>query len=188
MLWTTQTTASCSLRRLRTVQVFDVQQSLKNSPRYRGKVIKSLARTWTHYDFPTTMIDNRGCDLAGSPLCIKPLGQQGTYVRLLYIDYRLVFNTIINSKIAIKLRELGLCSTLCKLDPQLPHQPSLNLPMILSLLDECWVMLNHSIEIENQIEWCQKSILAPNVSKIKELIVDFIWWKLRIYKPIFIDS
>ena len=36
-----------------------------------------------------------------------------TYVRMLFIDYSLTFNTIVSSKLCTKLRALGLDIALC---------------------------------------------------------------------------
>ncbi|KAI3372437.1 hypothetical protein L3Q82_022927, partial [Scortum barcoo] len=41
------------------------------------------------------------------------LDQRDTYVRMLFIDYSSVFNTIMPSKFVTKLRDLGLNSALC---------------------------------------------------------------------------
>ncbi len=37
----------------------------------------------------------------------------GNYVRLVFIDYRTAFNTIVPIKLALKLTDLGLNSSLC---------------------------------------------------------------------------
>ncbi len=39
--------------------------------------------------------------------------KNGNYVRLLFIDYSSAFNTIVPSKLAVKLSDLGLNTTLC---------------------------------------------------------------------------
>ena len=41
------------------------------------------------------------------------LDKRNTYVRMLFIDYNLAFNTIIPSKLIIKLETLGLAPALC---------------------------------------------------------------------------
>ncbi|KAL3065255.1 hypothetical protein OYC64_015434 [Pagothenia borchgrevinki] len=44
---------------------------------------------------------------------LSHLDQRNTYVRMLFIDYSSAFNTIVPSKLVIKLRDLGLNSALC---------------------------------------------------------------------------
>ena len=44
---------------------------------------------------------------------LSHLDQRSTYVRMLFIDYSSAFNTIVPSKLAIKLRDLGLNTALC---------------------------------------------------------------------------
>ncbi|KAI3376661.1 hypothetical protein L3Q82_016480, partial [Scortum barcoo] len=44
---------------------------------------------------------------------LSHLDQRDTYVRMLFIDYSSVFNTIVPSKLVTKLRDLGLNSALC---------------------------------------------------------------------------
>jgi gmma-aminobutyric acid receptor subunit gamma/cGMP-dependent protein kinase 2 len=44
---------------------------------------------------------------------ISHLDKRNTYVRMLFIDYSSVFNTILPSKLIIKLEALGLNPSLC---------------------------------------------------------------------------
>jgi hypothetical protein len=41
------------------------------------------------------------------------LDKRNTYVRMLFIDYSSVFNTVVPSKLIVKLRALGLNTSLC---------------------------------------------------------------------------
>ena len=44
---------------------------------------------------------------------LSHLDQRNTYVRILFIDYSSAFNTIVSSKLVVKLRDLGLNTALC---------------------------------------------------------------------------
>jgi hypothetical protein len=44
---------------------------------------------------------------------LSHLDKRNTYVRMLFIDYSSVFNTIVPSKLITKLRTLGLNTSLC---------------------------------------------------------------------------
>ena len=44
---------------------------------------------------------------------LSHLDKRNTYVRMLFIDYSLAFNTIVPSKLINKLRNLGLNISLC---------------------------------------------------------------------------
>uniref|UniRef100_A0A674ED18 Reverse transcriptase domain-containing protein n=1 Tax=Salmo trutta TaxID=8032 RepID=A0A674ED18_SALTR len=59
---------------------------------------------------------NRSTDDAISITChtaLSHLDKRNTYVRMLFIDYSSVFNTIVPSKLITKLRTLGLKTSLC---------------------------------------------------------------------------
>ncbi len=60
---------------------------------------------------------NRSTDDAISQVLHSSLthidSKNGNYVRLLFIDYSSAFNTIVPSKLAVKLSDLGLNTTLC---------------------------------------------------------------------------
>eukprot|EP00061_Rhincodon_typus_P003694 g20741.t1 len=49
---------------------------------------------------------------------LEHLDNKDSYVRLLFVDYSFAFNTIVPSRLILKLNDLGLSSTL-QLDPQL---------------------------------------------------------------------
>ncbi len=69
---------------------------------------------------------NRSTDDAISQVLHSSLthidSKNGNYVRLLFIDYSSAFNTIVPTKLAVKLSDLGLNTTLCGLDSRLPHR------------------------------------------------------------------
>jgi hypothetical protein len=54
---------------------------------------------------------------------LSHLDKRNTYVRMLFIDYRVAFNTIVPSKLINKLWTLGLNLPL-QLDPGLPDGPA----------------------------------------------------------------
>ena len=54
---------------------------------------------------------------------LSRLDKRNTYVRMLFIDYTSVFNTIVPSKLINKLRTLGLNTSPLQLDPGLPDGP-----------------------------------------------------------------
>ena len=76
--------------------------------------IKSVIQTTDPYQFEYR--ENRSVDDA---VCLalnsvyKHLDKRNTYARMLFIDYSSAFNTIIPSKLYIKLTDIGLCCQLC---------------------------------------------------------------------------
>ncbi|KAI3376373.1 hypothetical protein L3Q82_016855 [Scortum barcoo] len=76
---------------------------------------------WTHFSLPTGPIGLTEDAIALTlHTALSHLDQRDTYVRMLFIDYSSAFNTIVPSKLVTKLRDLGLNSALCDLDPELP--------------------------------------------------------------------
>ena len=62
-------------------------------------------------------LQNRSTDDAISialHTALSHLDKRNTYVRMLFIDYRSAFNTIVPTKLITKLRTLGLNTSLCK--------------------------------------------------------------------------
>ncbi|CDQ62046.1 unnamed protein product [Oncorhynchus mykiss] len=55
---------------------------------------------------------NRSIDYA-LQAALTDLDKKNTYVRMLFIDYSSAFNTIVSSMLVIKLRTLGLNTSLC---------------------------------------------------------------------------
>ncbi len=147
--------------------------------------------------------------------------KNGNYVRLLSIDYSSAFNTIVPTKLAVKLSDLGLNTSLCdwiqdfltgrpqvvKVGQFTSNSITLNIgapqgcvlsPLLYSLYTHDCVSSHSSTsiikfaddtvvlglisnndetaylgEVERLTSWCQDNCLSLNVSKTKELIVDF---------------
>jgi hypothetical protein len=103
------------------------------------------------------------------------MDKRNTYVRILFVDYSSAFNTIVPSKLITKLRTLGLNASLGNwiLDflTGRPHVVKLgnNTYVTLVVNDET----AYSKEVRELAVWCQDNNLSLNVSKTKELIVDF---------------
>ncbi len=159
----------------------------------------------------------------------------GNYVRLLFIDYSSAFNTIVPTKLAVKLSDLGLNTSLCDwIQDFLTARPqvvkvsqftsnsTLNLgapqgcvlsPLLHSLYTHDCVSSHSSTsivkfvddtvvlglinnddeaayldEVERLTSWCQDNCLSLNVSKTKELIVDFRKRQQRPYTPLMISG
>ncbi len=158
--------------------------------------------------------------------------KNGKYVRLLFIDYSSAFNTIVPTKLAVKLSDLGLNTSLCDwiqdfltVRPQVvkvgqftSNSITLNIgapqgcvlsPLLYSLYTHDCVSSHSSTsivkfaddtvvlglinnddeaayldEVERLTSWCQVNCLSLNVSKTKELIVDFRKRQQRPYTPL----
>ncbi len=152
----------------------------------------------------------------------------------LFIDYSSAFNTIVPIKLAIKLTDLGLNSSLCDWiqdfftgRPQVVkmgqfNSITLNLgapqgcvlsPLLFFLYTHDCVSSHSSTsivkfaddtvvlglisnndetayldEVERLTSWCQDNCLSLNVSKTKELIVDFRKRQQRPYTPLMISG
>ncbi len=183
---------------------------------------------------------NRSTDDAISQVLHSSLthidSKNGNYVRLLFIDYSSAFNTIVPSKLAVKLSDLGLNTTLCdwiqdfltgrpqvvKMGQFTSNSITLNVgapqgcvlsPLLYSLYTHDCVSSHSSIsivkfaddtvvlglisnndetaylgEVERLTSWCQDNCLSLNVSKTKELIVDFRKRQQRPYTPLMISG
>ncbi len=162
--------------------------------------------------------------------------KHGNYVRLLLIDYSSAFNTIVPTKIAVKLSDLGLNTSLCdwiqdfltarpqvvKVGQFTSNSITLNIgapqgcvlsPLLYSLYTHDCVSFHSSTsivkfaddtvvlglinnddeaayldEVERLTSWCQDNCLSLNVSKTKELIVDFRKRQQRPYTPLMISG
>ncbi len=182
---------------------------------------------------------NRSTDDAISQVLHSSLShidsKNGNYVRLLFIDYSSAFNTIVPTKLAVKLSDLGLNTSLCDWIPDfLIGRPqvvkmgqftsnfiTLNVgapqgcvlsPLLYSLYTHDCVSSQNSTsivkfadetvvlglisnndetayldEVERLTSWCQDNGLSLNVSKTKELIVDFRKRQQRPYTPLMIS-
>ncbi len=162
--------------------------------------------------------------------------KNGNYVRLLFIDYSSAFNTIVPIKLAFKLTDLGLNSSLCdwiqnfltgrpqvvKVGQFTSNSITLNVgapqgcvlsPLLFFLYTHDCVSSHSSTsivkfaddtvvlgliskndetayldEVERLTSWCQDNCLSLNVSKTKELIVDFRKRQQRPYTPLMISG
>ncbi len=160
----------------------------------------------------------------------------GNYVRLLSIDCSSAFNTIVPTKLAVKLSDLGLNTSLCdwiqdfltarpqvvKVGQLTSNSITLNVgapqgcvlsPLLYSLYTHDCVSSHSSTsiiksaddtvvlglinnndeaayldEVERLTSWCQNNCLSLNVSKTKELIVDFRKRQQRPYTPLMISG
>ncbi len=183
---------------------------------------------------------NRSTDDAISQVLHSSLthidSKNGNYVRLLFIDYSSAFNTIVPTKLAVKLSDLGLNTSLCdwiqdfltarpqvvKVGQFTSNSITLNIgapqgcvlsPLLYSLYTHDCVSSHSSTsiikfaddtvvlglvsnndeaayldEVERLTSWCQDNCLSLNVSKTKELIVDFRKRKQRPYTPLMISG
>ncbi len=183
---------------------------------------------------------NRSTDDAISQVLHSSLthidSKYGNYVRLLFIDYNSAFKTIVPIKLAFKLTDLGLNSSLCDwIQDFLTGRPqvvktgqftsnsiTLNVgapqgcvlsPLLYSLYTHDCVSSHSSTsivkftddtvvlglisnndetayldEVERLTSWCQDNCLSLNVSKTKELIVDFRKRQQRPYTPLMISG
>ena len=167
---------------------------------------------------------------------LSHLDQRNTYVRMLFIDYSSAFNTIVPSKLVIKLRDLGLNSALCDwilnfltgrrqavrmgnitsssrtLNTGAPQGCVLS-PLLYSLFThDCVATYSSNTiikfaddttviglitdgdetayreEVRALTSWCQDNNLHLNVSKTKELIVDYRKKQRDGHAPITIDG
>ncbi len=148
------------------------------------------------------------------------------YVRLLFINYSSAFNTIVPTKLAVKLSDLSLNTSLCDwIQDFLTGRPqvvkmgqftfnSITLsPLLYSLYTHDCVSSHCSTstvkfaddtvvlglisnndetayldEVERLTSWCQDNCLSLNVSKTKELIVDFRKRQQQPYTPLMISG
>ncbi len=183
---------------------------------------------------------NRSTDDAISQVLHSSLthidSKNGNYVRLLFIDYSSAFNTIVPTKLAYKLTDLGLNTSLCdwiqdfltarpqvvKVGQFTSNSITLNIgapqscvlsPLLYSLYTYDCVSSHSSTsivkfaddtvvlglinnddkaayldEVERLTSWCQDNCLSLNVSKTKELIVDFRKRQQWPYTPLMISG
>ncbi len=180
---------------------------------------------------------NRSTDDAISQVLHSSLthidSKNGNYVRLLFIDYSSAFNTIVPTKLAVKLSDLGLNTSLCdwiqdfltarpqvvKVGQFTSNSITLNIGapqgcVLSPLLYSLYTLSSHSStsivkfaddtvvlglinnddeaayldEVERLTSWCQDNCLSLNVSKTKELIVDFRKRQQRPYTPLMVSG
>ncbi|KAL0152069.1 hypothetical protein M9458_052623, partial [Cirrhinus mrigala] len=139
---------------------------------------------------------NRSTDDAISStlhLALTHLENKDSYIRMLFIDFSSAFNTIIPQQLINKLNLLGLNTSLCNwiLDflTGRPHTTTLSTgapqgcvlsPLLFTLLThDCTAKFssNHIIKFADDTtvlaEWCGANNLSLNVSKTKEVVMDF---------------
>ncbi len=183
---------------------------------------------------------NRSTDDAISQVLHSSLthidSKNGNYVRLLFIDYSSAFNTIVPTKLTVKLSDLDLNTSLCdwiqdfltarpqvvKVGQFTSNSITLNIgapqgcvlsPLLYSLYTHDCVSSHSSTsiikfaddtvvlglinnndeaayleEVVRLTAWCQDNCLSLNVSKTKELIVDFRKRQQRPYTPLMISG
>ncbi len=167
---------------------------------------------------------------------ITTISKKGNYIRLLFIDYSSAFNTIVPIKLAVKLSDLDLNTSLCdwiqdfltgrpqvvKVGQFTSNSITLNVgapqgcvlsPLLYSLYTHDCVSSHSSTsivkfaddtvvlglinnndetayldEVERLTSWCQDNCLSLNVSKTKELIVDFRKRQQQPYTPLMISG
>ncbi len=207
------------------------------------KVFERLLKKHICSSIPATQFayrPNRSTDDAISQVLHSSLthidSKNGNYVRLLFIDYSSAFNTIVPTKLAVKLSDLGLNTSLCdwiqdfltarpqvvKVSKFTSNSITLNIgapqgcvlsPLLYSLYTHDCVSSHSSTsiikfaddtvvlglvsnndeaaylhEVERLTSWCQDNCLSLNVSKTKELIVDFRKRQQRPYTPLMISG
>ncbi len=189
----------------------------------KNHICSSIAVTLDPLQFAYS--PNRSTELAISHVLHSFLthidSNNGNYIRLLFIDYCSAFNTIVPIKLAFKLSDLGLNSSLydwiqdfltgrpqvVKMGQFTSNSITLNVgapqgcvlsPLLYSLYTHDCVSSHSSTsiiifaddtvvlgpisnndetayldEVERLTSWCQDNCLSLNMSKTKELIVDF---------------
>ncbi len=211
------------------------------------KVFERLVKSHISSSIPVTLDPlqfayrpNRSTDDAISHILHSSLthidSSNGNFARLLFIDYSSAFNTIVPIKLASKLTDLGLNSSLCdwiqdfltgrpqvvKVGQFTSNSITLNVgapqgcvlsPLLYSLYTHDCVSSHSSTsiikftddtvvlglisnndetayldEVERLTSWCQDNCLSLNVSKTKELIVDFRKRHLLPYTPLMISK
>ncbi|KAI5085675.1 gastrula zinc finger protein XlCGF28.1-like, partial [Silurus meridionalis] len=134
--------------------------------------------------------------------------RNGSYAKMLFVDYSSAFNTIIPSTLPLSWRswDLATLSTgapqVCVLSPLLYSLytydcvATSNSTTIIKFADDTVVvgLINNNDEpaylqeVKNLERWCQENNLLLNVSKTKELIVDLSTKRERSYQPINISG
>ncbi len=203
-------------------------------------ICSSIPATLDPLQFAQIGRPNRSTDDAISQVLHSSLThidrKNANYVRLLFIDYSSAFNTIVPTKLAVKLSDLCLNTSLCdwiqdfltgrpqvvKMGQFTSNSITLNVgapqgcvlsPVLYSLYTHDCVSSHSSTsivkfaddtvvlglisnndetaylgEVERLTSWCQDNCLSLNVSKTKELIVDFRKRQQRPYTTLMISG
>ncbi|KAI4892705.1 hypothetical protein NFI96_013467 [Prochilodus magdalenae] len=111
------------------------------------------------------------------------LDRKNTYVRTQFIDYSSAFNTIIPAKLIPKLTDLGLNSHLCNwvLDFLTDTHPTLSSQMETRLRA-------YRDKVSTLSGWCYHNNLSLNISKTKEMIVDYRKLQRSGHSPLYING
>ncbi len=203
------------------------------------RLVKKIKITfWTLFSLPIAQIDLLMMPSLTSYTLPSHIltAKNGNCVRLLFINYSSAFNTIVPIKLAVKLSDLGLNSSLCdwiqdfltgrpqvvKVGQFTSNSIKLNIgapqgcvlsPLLYSLYTHDCVSSHSSTsivkfaddtvvlglisnndettyldEVEKLTSWCQDNCLSLNVSKTKELIVDFRKRQQQPYTPLMISG
>ncbi len=218
------------------VQLPSYRQSWRFLRDLKKHICSSIPATLDPFHF--AYCPNRSTDDAISQVLHSSLthidSKNGNYVRLLFIDYSSAFNTKVPTKLAVKLSDLGLDTSLCdwiqdfltarpqvvKVGQFTSNSITLNVgapqgcvlsPLLLSTHDCVSSHSSTSIikfaddtvvlglisnndeaaylhEVERLTSWCQDNCLSLNVSKTKELIVNFRKRQQWSYTPLMISG
>ncbi|KAI2645161.1 RNA-directed DNA polymerase from mobile element jockey [Labeo rohita] len=121
------------------------------------------------------------------------LEHQGSYARLLFLDFSSAFNTVLPNRLFTKMSDLGFQHNICLwIKDFLTEQPqsvrmgshnSSTLTISTGVPQECvlspflYSLYTYdcipSEEIKRLMVWCTENNLALNIKKTKELIIDF---------------
>ncbi|KAI4883889.1 hypothetical protein NFI96_010254 [Prochilodus magdalenae] len=133
-----------------------------------------------------------------------------TYVRMLFIDYRSAFNTVIPTKLAGKLLTLGLTPTLCnwvlnfltdrpqsvRIGSRTSSTRKTSNTSIIKFADDTTVIglitggdeTAYRREVAELVDWCDYNNLSLNTDKTKEMIVDPRRRRRELHTPLFIGG
>ncbi|XP_056610032.1 uncharacterized protein LOC130427021 [Triplophysa dalaica] len=163
----------------------------------------SLPSTLDPYQFAYR--SNRSTDHAVSMALhsvLTHLDNKDTYARMLFVDFSSAFNTVIPSKLIIKLGNLGIKNSTCNwIMDFLTNRPQLVRPVngpnfFIKFADDTTVIglisnndeTAYREEVRHLATWCSNNNLLLNTSKTKEIIVDFRKAKGGTHDPIHINS
>ncbi len=167
-------------------------------------------------------------------IALSHLDKRNIYVRMLFVDYSSAFNTIVPSKLVVKIQALGLNNSLCswildyltgrrqevRVGSNISSPLTLNTgdlqgcvlsPLLYSLyMHDCVATHSSNViikfaddttvvglitnddesayreEVHTLTNWCHNNNLSLNISKTKELVVDFRR-RTSVHPPITID-